>query len=104
MEHPAFTLAALCSFGGVMGYMRKGSLPSLMGGLGVGALYGVGGYLLKQNMDYGIQVSLGASLLLTFAGAPRAIKLRKPLPIALTTIGLVTSAYYAKKYSEFYLE
>ncbi|KAK9458862.1 transmembrane proteins 14C-domain-containing protein [Lipomyces oligophaga] len=103
MEHPAFTLSALCSIGGIMGYVRKGSRPSLFGGLGVGLLYGVSGYLLSQNHEGGIQTALAASLILASAGASRTIKTRKPVPIALFLLGTVSTAYYSKKYYDFYL-
>ncbi|KAK9325625.1 transmembrane proteins 14C-domain-containing protein [Lipomyces orientalis] len=103
MEHPAFTLAVLCSVGGIAGYARRKSLPSLMGGVGVGILYGISGYLLKENKEYGIHTALAASLLLIGASAPRAIRLKKPVPVALSIIGLTAGAYYAKKYSDFYL-
>ncbi|KAK9479030.1 transmembrane proteins 14C-domain-containing protein [Lipomyces japonicus] len=103
MEHPAFTLAALCSIGGVLGYGRKKSIPSLLGGLGTGALFGIAGYLLKENKEYGIHVALAASVLLTGASLPRAIRLRKPVPIGLSVLGLTAGAYYSKKYSDYYL-
>ncbi|KAK9374765.1 transmembrane proteins 14C-domain-containing protein [Lipomyces chichibuensis] len=103
MEHPAFTLAALCSIGGIAGYARRKSVPSLIGGVGVGILFGISGYLLKQNKEYGIHTALAASLLLIGASAPRAIRLRKAVPVGLTILGLTASAYYGKKYSDFYL-
>ncbi|KAK9454344.1 transmembrane proteins 14C-domain-containing protein [Dipodascopsis uninucleata] len=116
MEHPAFTLSALCTLGGIMGYAlniifltsvlkfrKKGSVPSLIGGVSVGLLYGIGGYLIKQNNEYGIHCALSASILLLAAGAPRAFSTKKPVPIALTSIGVLATAYYAKKYKDFYL-
>ncbi|KAK6330238.1 hypothetical protein TWF730_004733 [Orbilia blumenaviensis] len=101
MEHPAFTLAALCAFGGTMGFIRTGSIPSLAAGLGIGAMYGYSGYLLKKNANYGIELAIVASLVLGGAMIPRAIKTRKPLPIAMSVLALTGGAYYIKKYREF---
>lgn len=101
MEHPAFTLSALCSIGGVMGYMRKGSLPSLIGGVAVGSLFGFAGYLLKENANGGLETALVASTLLLGAGLPRAIKLRKPVPMGISVLALVSLGYYGKKWSDF---
>ena len=33
LDHPAFTLSGLCAIGGIMGYARKGSFPSLVAGI-----------------------------------------------------------------------
>lgn len=104
MEHPAITLSVLCSVGGAMGYARRGSLPSLLGGVGVGALYGVAGYLLHENKEYGIHTALGALSLLLAAGALRATatRFRKPVPLMLFAIGGLSTVYYAIKYDQFY--
>ncbi|KAF3083532.1 hypothetical protein TWF569_009493 [Orbilia oligospora] len=97
MEHPAFTLAALCAFGGTMGFARTGSIPSLVAGVGIGAMYGYSGYLLKKNANYGIELAILASLVLGGAMIPRAIKTRKPLPIAMSVLAITGGAYYIKK-------
>ncbi|ODQ67220.1 TMEM14-domain-containing protein [Nadsonia fulvescens var. elongata DSM 6958] len=103
MEHPAFTLSALGAVGGIMGYVRKNSKPSLYGGLTVAAVYGTAGYLLKQNANYGIETAIAGSLLLLGAGIPRAIKTRKPVPFLLVGLGLASLGFYGKKYNEFFL-
>ncbi|CAN3355927.1 hypothetical protein DICA4_C01596 [Diutina catenulata] len=104
MEHPAFTLSGLCLVGGVMGYSRKRSMPSLIAGLAFGGLYAVSGYLLKQNADYGLELALGSSATLLMAGLGRAIptQFKKPLPLMLVALGGLSTAYYTKKYNEFY--
>lgn len=104
MEHPAFTLSGLCAVGGIMGYARKGSIPSLVAGTTFAVIYGAAGYLLKQNADYGLELALGASTTLLAAGIGRSIptKFRKPVPLVLLGLGGLSSAYYAKKYNEFY--
>lgn len=102
MEHPSFTMAGLCGIGGLMGFYRKGSMPSLIGGLTCAALYGTAGYLLKQNADWGLELAIGTSALLTAGMLPRAIKTVKPVPIAVTLIGGISTGYYIYKYKQFY--
>ena len=104
MEHPAFTLSALTTIGGVVGYMRKKSLPSLVAGLTFGGLYAISGYLLHLNRDYGLELALGSSALLTVSGAMRGrVKTPlKPIPFLLTVCGATGSYYYWSKYKEFY--
>lgn len=104
MDHPAFTLSGLCAVGGLMGYFRKGSVPSLIAGTSFALIYGYSGYLLKQNQDWGLELALGASSTLLVAGLSRSIptKFKKPVPLVLLTLGATSTLYYAKKYNEFY--
>ncbi|SCV03930.1 LANO_0G07118g1_1 [Lachancea nothofagi CBS 11611] len=104
MEHPAYTLAALTALGGSMGYIRKGSKPSLIAGLAFGGIYGYSGYLLSQNADYGLELALGASTLMLVTGIARGVpsRFRKPVPLVLTVLGGLGTAFYTKKYNEFY--
>lgn len=104
MDHPAFTLSALCAVGGLMGYFRKGSVPSLVAGTSFAVIYGTSGYLLKQNKDWGLEIALGASSCLLAAGLARSIptSFSKPVPLVLLGLGVLSTAYYAKKYHEFY--
>lgn len=104
MEHPAYTLSILSAVGGTMGYMRKGSVPSLAAGLVFGGIYGYAGYLLQGNRDGGLELALGTSALFLATGLLRGLPSRfsKPVPIVLTVLGGLGSAYYFKKYKEFY--
>ena len=75
-------MSALTAAGGVFGYLRARSIPSLVGGLAVSSLYGTGvrlfnllsiigllqaqdtmphlqGYLISQNKDGGFATSAG---------------------------------------------
>ncbi|GMM34919.1 Tmh11 protein [Saccharomycopsis crataegensis] len=104
MEHPSFTLSALCLVGGTMGYVRKGSVPSLVAGVTISAMFGTAGYLLKQNADWGLELAISGSALMLAGGISRGIpvKFRKPVPLVLTTLGALSGAYYLRKYNEFY--
>ncbi|TPX40705.1 hypothetical protein SeLEV6574_g06467 [Synchytrium endobioticum] len=97
MEHTAYAFGALCAFGGTMGYIRQRSLPSLVAGWAFGALYTASGYLIGTNAKYAVELATATSALLLVSMAPRAASTRKPVPILLTAMGSVGSAYYAKK-------
>lgn len=54
---------------------------------------GVGGYRIANGQPYGVELSLLASAVLGASAIPRAIRLRKPVPIflsVLSTYGLLT--------------
>ncbi|KAI8913984.1 transmembrane proteins 14C-domain-containing protein [Powellomyces hirtus] len=101
-HHPAYTFAGLCAVGGVMGYTRTKSRPSLFAGLAFGALYSLSGYLIQTNGEYGVELATATSTLLLAAMAPRALRTRKPIPIMLATLGTIGAGFYGKKAWEFY--
>lgn len=89
----AYILATLTAGGGITGYIRTGSVPSIAAGCTVGALYALGGFRVQQRQPYGVELALLASVVLAGSSIPRAIKTQKPLPIGLSllaTFGLVT--------------
>ncbi|PHH87793.1 hypothetical protein CDD83_8393 [Cordyceps sp. RAO-2017] len=93
LDYSAYALAALTAGGGLMGYVRTRSTPSLVAGSAVGLLYGLGGYRLQNRQPYGIELGLLASVILGGSAIPRAIRLRKPVPIVLSVLsafGMVT--------------
>lgn len=93
LEGPSYILAALTATGGIIGYAKTGSLPSVIAGCSVGLLYAIGGYRIQNNQPYGIETCLLASIVLGGASLPRAIRLRKPVPILLSvlaTYGMLT--------------
>ncbi|KAL1970721.1 hypothetical protein VTN77DRAFT_4365 [Rasamsonia byssochlamydoides] len=88
----AGVLSLLTSLGGVIGYARTGSVPSIAAGLSVGALYLLSLFRLRNGQPYGEELGLLASTVLGGSSVPRAIKLRKPVPVGLSvlaTYGLV---------------
>ncbi|KAK1240925.1 hypothetical protein MKX07_006358 [Trichoderma sp. CBMAI-0711] len=93
LSNASFVLAALTAGGGAIGYAKTGSVPSIAAGFLVGFLYGAGGYRIANGQPYGIELSLLASAVLGASAIPRAIRLRKPVPIflsILSTYGLLT--------------
>lgn len=97
-EIPALILGALTSIGGVTGYVRTGSIPSIAAGLTVGALYGLGGYRISQRQKYGIELALLASVILAGSSIPRAIKSGKPLPIGLSVLAATGLFIYGRAF------
>ncbi|KAL2012988.1 hypothetical protein VTN00DRAFT_513 [Thermoascus crustaceus] len=89
----AGALSLLTSAGGVIGYVRTGSIPSIAAGLSVGALYLLSLFRLQNGQPYGEEIGLVASTVLGGSAIPRAIKTRgKPVPVGLSllaTYGLV---------------
>jgi len=102
IETPAYIIGALTAGGGTFGFIKTGSVPSIVAGLTVGTLYLFGGYRLQTRQTYGVELALLASVILAGSSIPRAIKGQKPLPIGLSVLalyGLYTygTAYAAKK-------
>lgn len=69
-----------------MGYISKRSVPSLVAGLTVGALYGLGGYRIQNRQPYGVELALLASIVLAGSSIPRAIRTPRPIPVGLSVI------------------
>ncbi|KAI6380423.1 hypothetical protein MCOR25_001618 [Pyricularia grisea] len=100
LELTAYGLSGLTAAGGIAGYARTGSLPSVIAGCSVGFLYALGGYRIQNNQPYGVELCLLASVILGGASIPRAIRLQKPVPIALSllsTFGALTFGNAARR-------
>ncbi|KAJ2802141.1 hypothetical protein FBU31_000293 [Coemansia sp. 'formosensis'] len=96
-QHPAYTMAGLCAVGGAIGYAKGRSVPSLVAGASIGALYFYAGQRIKNNEDYGHELAFAASSLLLFAMGPKALRTRAPVPTTMSVLGTGAAAYYAKK-------
>jgi len=88
IEVPAFIIGALTAGGGTFGYIKTGSIPSIVAGLTVGTLYLLGGYRIQNKQSYGVELALLASVVLAGSSIPRAIKTQKPLPSGLSLLAL----------------
>ncbi|GMG11657.1 unnamed protein product [Aspergillus oryzae] len=92
----ALSLSILTSLGGVIGYARTGSVPSIAAGLSVGALYLYSFQRLRTGQTYGDELGLLASIVLSGSSIPRAIKTRKPVPIGLSLVAIYGLLVFGK--------
>ncbi|KAF6810333.1 upf0136 domain protein [Colletotrichum sojae] len=88
LQIPSYALAVLTAGGGIAGYARTRSVPSIVAGCAVGILYALGGYRIQSSEPYGVELSLLASAVLGGSAIPRAIRLRKPVPMLLSVLSL----------------
>eukprot|EP01103_Thecamoeba_quadrilineata_P006220 TRINITY_DN1594_c0_g1_i3.p1 TRINITY_DN1594_c0_g1~~TRINITY_DN1594_c0_g1_i3.p1 ORF type:complete len:108 (-),score=4.29 TRINITY_DN1594_c0_g1_i3:278-601(-) len=102
-EHAAYTMAALTATGGVMGYLKARSFPSLMAGLTFSALFAGSGYLIAHSAtpERGHGIAAGSSLVLAGVMVSRTIRTGKTLPAgAIAGVSILSAAYQgAKVYS-----
>jgi len=87
-SNSAFILALLTAGGGITGYVRSQSVPSIVAGCTIGALYAAGGYRIRNRQSYGVELALLASIMLAGSAIPRAIKTQKPLSAGLSALGI----------------
>lgn len=77
--------AVLLAAGGLMGYLKAGSRPSLIAGLAFGLAAGAGAVLARQNPAGFVLGAAVAGLLAVFFGR-RYFRLRKFMPAGMLTI------------------
>ena len=99
-SHLNFTLAAVLAGGGLAGYVKAKSFPSLIAGFGLSALYAGSGVLINNgSCAKGHLSAIVPSLVLVGAMGSKAVKSGgKPIPIAFTLVGTLATAYNSKKY------
>ncbi|KAI9788983.1 MAG: hypothetical protein M1816_006441 [Peltula sp. TS41687] len=94
----ATVLSLATALGGVTGYVRTTSVPSLVAGLTIGGLYGMGAYRLSNRQPYGVEMALVASLILAGSSIPRALRTGgKPLPVLLSALGTYGLVRFARE-------
>ncbi|KZV63179.1 hypothetical protein PENSPDRAFT_219932 [Peniophora sp. CONT] len=90
--YPATVMGVLCMVGGTIGFVKTRSIPSLVAGWGVGALYLYAGESIRKHNAGGIETAIGASAVLLLSSAPRFAK--GPVPAMLTVTSAVAGTYY----------
>jgi len=88
IETVALVLGTLTAGGGITGYVRTGSVPSVAAGVTVGSLYLLGGYRISNRLSGGVECALLASVVLALSSIPRAIRSQKALPSGLSLLAL----------------
>jgi len=86
---------ALTIVGGIIGYVKAGSLPSIIAGAITGVLLLVAGSLLPEHRAAGIATAFVVSFLLAAQFVPKFIRTGKMMPAGmmsiLSVIGLVVA-------------
>jgi uncharacterized membrane protein (UPF0136 family) len=81
--------------GGIIGYVSKGSVPSIIAGSIAGLLLLVGALLLPNHVVAGLAIDLVVSLLLAGQFVPKFIQTGKAMPAGmmsiLSVIGILTA-------------
>ena len=71
-----------------MGFVRKGSVPSLVAGVSVGALYALAGWRMQAGKPYSNEMALLASCVLAGASGPKAMRTGAPVSVGLSVLAL----------------
>ena len=100
--HAAFTMAALMAGGGLGGYAKSKSKPSLIAGIAFASLFCASGMLIQNGNDFkGHGLAAISSIALTGSMGARAMRSRKLFPAGgIALAGLASSAYQVKKVTE----
>ena len=100
-SHLSFTFALLFGAGGAMGFIRKRSVPSLVGGMACAGLYAYSGYVINSGEpEAGHKLGLGTSTLIAAGFGARALKTKKMMPAVLAVLGIAGSFYNFQKWTE----
>nr|XP_040027226.1 transmembrane protein 14C-like isoform X1 [Gasterosteus aculeatus aculeatus] len=94
MDRLGFGYAALVCAGGILGYVKAGSVPSLAAGLLFGLLAAVGAYLQSRNPQ-NVWLSLGTSGTLAVVMGLRFLNSWKFMPAGLMTLASAIASLLA---------
>ena len=81
-----FIFGALTIIGGIVGYVKAGSLPSIIAGAITGVLLLVAASLLSSHRLVGLATAFDVSLLLAAQFVPKFIRTGKVMPAGLMSI------------------
>jgi uncharacterized membrane protein (UPF0136 family) len=86
---------ALTIVGGVIGYVKAGSAPSIIAGAITGVLLLSAGFLLPEHRAVGLAIAFITSLLLAAQFVPKFVRTGKAMPAGmmaiLSVIGLIVA-------------
>lgn len=92
--YPAYVMGSLCIVGGIAGFARTRSIPSLVAGMSVGALYLWSAGAIRKGTANGLEAAFCSSALLLLSSLPRVSK--GPVPVMLTVTSSAAGFYYGK--------
>ena len=81
-----FVFGALTIIGGIIGYVKAGSLPSIIAGAITGVLLLIAAALLPEHRAIGLATALIISLLLAAQFVPKFIRTGRPMPAGMMSI------------------
>jgi uncharacterized membrane protein (UPF0136 family) len=83
--------------GGIVGYVKAGSKPSIIAGSITGILLLIAGFLLPQQRVVGLVIALIVSLILAAQFVPKLIRTGRAMPAGmmsiLSVIGIIVAIY-----------
>jgi uncharacterized membrane protein (UPF0136 family) len=77
---------ALTIVGGVVGYVKAGSLPSIIAGAITGVLLLVAGWITPNHRTAGLVIALAVSVLLAVQFVPKLLRTGKMMPAGLMSV------------------
>jgi uncharacterized membrane protein (UPF0136 family) len=87
----------LTIFGGIIGYVKAGSKPSIIAGSITGILLLVAGFLLPEHRVAGLVIALIVSIVLALQFVPKLIRTGRVMPAGmmsiLSVIGIIVAIY-----------
>ena len=81
-----FVFGILTIAGGIVGYVKAGSTPSIVAGSITGILLLVGGWLIPEHRVPGLIIVLVVSILLALQFIPKFIRTGRVMPAGLMSI------------------
>lgn len=102
VSHATLTMGALCAIGGVAGFAKASSKPSLIAGVALSAAFFGASHLINAgDPKLGFGVATGASAVLAAAMGARYVKTKAIFPAAvMAALGVASSIYHFAKYRE----
>eukprot|EP00747_Dinoflagellata_sp_TGD_P189303 gnl/TRDRNA2_/TRDRNA2_49470_c0_seq1.p1 gnl/TRDRNA2_/TRDRNA2_49470_c0~~gnl/TRDRNA2_/TRDRNA2_49470_c0_seq1.p1 ORF type:complete len:125 (-),score=26.93 gnl/TRDRNA2_/TRDRNA2_49470_c0_seq1:105-434(-) len=99
--HLNLSVGALLAIGGLFAYVKKGSVPSLLGGGFCGAGLIASGTMARKDPRRAFLLGTIVSAILSAGMIPRAVKTKKMMPAGMVALlGAIALLYNGKKLKE----